>query len=94
MADALNVEPAITTTAAANAIAILRIMVSSTRYTPDTDPEPKLLVVDPHRGNPPSVVNQATETLFQGQQHYGTAIRARAIIPWNQIPSATTEEVC
>jgi hypothetical protein len=43
MADALNVEPAVTTTAAANAIAILRIMVTSTRYAPDTDPEPKPL---------------------------------------------------
>src|SRR3954454_749250 len=47
MADALDVEPAVTIAAAANAIAILRIMVSSIRYAPDTGPEPKPLMVDP-----------------------------------------------
>jgi hypothetical protein len=70
MADALNVEPAVTTAAAANAIAVLRIMVSSIRYTPDTDPEPKPLIVHPHRADPRSVVRQAAEMLFHRQQHH------------------------
>jgi hypothetical protein len=48
MADALDVEPTVTSAAAANAIAMLRIKVSSIRYAPDTDPEPKPVIVRPH----------------------------------------------